>query len=168
MIICSTHAALARRPACSFSPLGIWIILACRSSIFFLTYSRYFFIISPLHSESPFTWFVTTWESQWITTLMAPTAIARSSPLTSASYSASLLVIGKLRRTVHLISSLSREWSTIPAPLAYLLDDPFMWILQWGCSFAPLALHVSEFRNEVSDHLPLNGSKWAVLYVEFT
>ena len=33
--------------------------------------------------------------------------------------------------------------------------------------FCPLALYVSEFCNEVSDHLPLNGSMWAVLYVEF-
>ena len=31
----------------------------------------------------------------------------------------------------------------------------------------PLALCVSEFHNEVSDHLPLNGSTWMVLYVKF-
>ena len=32
--------------------------------------------------------------------------------------------------------------------------------------FYPLAFHVSEFCNEVSDYLTLSGNTWAVLYVE--
>ena len=32
--------------------------------------------------------------------------------------------------------------------------------------FYPLAFHVSEFRNEVSDYLTLSGNTWVVLYVE--
>ena len=34
--------------------------------------------------------------------------------------------------------------------------------------FCPLVIHVSELYDEVNDHLPLNGSTWAVLYVEVT
>ena len=34
--------------------------------------------------------------------------------------------------------------------------------------FYPLTFHVNELYNEVSDHLPLNGSMRAVLYVELT
>ena len=33
--------------------------------------------------------------------------------------------------------------------------------------FFPLVFHVSELSNEVSDHLPLNGSTQAVLYIKF-
>ena len=44
-------------------------------------------------------------------------------------YFTSLLVVGKSRRTIHLISSPSRERSTMPTPLACLLDDLSMWIL---------------------------------------
>jgi len=42
------------------------------------------------------------------------------------------------------------------------MDSPF-----WNL-FYPLASYVSEFRNEVGDHLSLNGSVRAVLYVELT
>ena len=50
MTMCSVDTALARQLAYSFSPLGIWKILACRSSTFLFTCSRYFFILSPLQS----------------------------------------------------------------------------------------------------------------------
>ena len=50
MIMCSVDVALARWSIWSFSPLGIWTILACRSSTLFFTCFRYFFILSPLHS----------------------------------------------------------------------------------------------------------------------
>ena len=51
---------LARRLACLFSSLGIWTNLVWCLPTLFLTCSRYFFIHSPLHSYSPFTWLVTT------------------------------------------------------------------------------------------------------------
>ena len=63
--------------------------------------------------------------------------MARSILITSASYSASLLVVGKSRRIMHLISSPSREWSTMLAPPAYLLDDPSICTLHWGYCPAP-------------------------------
>ena len=44
-------------------------------------------------------------------------------------YFTSLLVVGKSRRTIHLISSPSRERSTMPTPPACLLNDLSMWIL---------------------------------------
>ena len=41
------------------------------------------------------------------------------------------------------------------------MDNPL------GMLLCPLAFHVGEFRDEVSDHLSLHGSARAVLYVEF-
>ena len=66
-----------------------------------------------------------------------PTALARSSLSTRASYSASLLVAGKSRQTIHSILSPSGEQSTIPTLPTCLLDNPSIWILHWGCSLAP-------------------------------
>ena len=59
-----------------------------------------------------------------MTTLMAPTDLARSRPAISASYSASLLVVEKSRRTVHSTISPSSDRSTTPTPSTCLLDDP--------------------------------------------
>ena len=73
-----------------------------------------------------------------MTTLVAPAALARSSPATRVSYVALLLVIGKLRRTMHSILSPSGERSTIPAPPACLLDNPSVCMLHQGHSSAPL------------------------------
>ena len=58
-------------------------------------------------------------------------------PASKVSYSASLLVVGKSSRTMHSISSPSREWSTIPTPPACLLDNLFVWILYWGYALTP-------------------------------
>ena len=57
-------------------------------------------------------------------TLVAPAALARSRPTTSASYSASLLVVGKSRQTMHSTVSPSSDSNTMLEPLACLLDDP--------------------------------------------
>ena len=73
-----------------------------------------------------------------MTTLVALTALARSSPATRASYSTSLLVVGKSRRTIHSILSPSGERSTIPALPACLLDDQSICMLHQGHSFASL------------------------------
>ena len=62
----------------------------------------------------------------------APVAFAK------ASYSASLLVLGKSRRIMHLTLSLFRLWSTIPALPAYLLEDLSMWMLHCGLDSTPL------------------------------
>ena len=56
--------------------------------------------------------------------LVAPAALARSRPATNASYSASLLVVGKLKRTMHLTTSPSGDSNTMLVPPACLLDDP--------------------------------------------
>ena len=58
-----------------------------------------------------------------MTTLVALAALARSRPATSASYSVSLLVVGKSRWTMHSIVSPSGDSSTTLAPPACLLDD---------------------------------------------
>ena len=72
-----------------------------------------------------------------MTKFAAPTALARSSPTTKASYSASLLVVGKSKRTMHSILSPSGLWSITLAPPACLLEDPSVWMLQCGISSAP-------------------------------
>ena len=74
-----------------------------------------------------------------MTTLATPAALARSRPATSASYSASLLVVGKSRRTIHSIVSPSGDSSTMPAAPAYLLDDLSVYMLHWGDSSASLS-----------------------------
>ena len=78
-IINSAEAALSRRSVRSFSSLGIWMNLTSRLSIRFFTSSRYFFILSLLHSYSPLIWLVITYESQCTITFPAPAAFARSS-----------------------------------------------------------------------------------------
>ena len=72
-------------------------------------------------------------------TLTALTALARSSLATKASYSTSLLVIGKLRWTIHSILSLSGERSTTSTPPTCLLDDLSVCILHRGYSSATLS-----------------------------
>ena len=74
-----------------------------------------------------------------MTTLAAPATLARSSPAISASYSDSLLVAGKSRQTIHSIASSSGDSNTMPAPLACLLEDPSVYMLQRGDSSAPLS-----------------------------
>ena len=75
-----------------------------------------------------------------MTTLTAPVALARSRPATNASYSTSLLVVGNSRRTIHSTVSPSGDNSTMPTPPpTYLLDDPFVYMLQWGDSSTPLS-----------------------------
>ena len=74
-----------------------------------------------------------------MTTLMDLATLARSRLATSALYSASLLVVGKSRRTIHSIVSLSSDSSTTPAPSACLLDDPSVCTLHKGDSSAPLS-----------------------------
>ena len=137
MSMCFAEAALVRRSAFSFSSLRIWTNLAYSLPTCLLTCSRYFFIFSPLNSKSSFTWLVTTWESQYTITLVAPVAVVRSNLATKVLYYASLFVVRKSRRTMHLISSPFGEWSITLASLACLLDDPFVWMLHWGYSSAP-------------------------------
>ena len=74
-----------------------------------------------------------------MTTLVTPAALARSRPATSASYSASLLVVGKSRRTIHSIVSPLGDNSTMSATPAYLLDDLSVCMLHWGDSSASLS-----------------------------
>ena len=55
-----------------------------------------------------------------MTMLVASMALAKSRPATHASYSTSLLVVGKLRQTMHSTVSPSGDSSMTPAPqLAY-------------------------------------------------
>ena len=58
-----------------------------------------------------------------MTTLVAPAALARSRLAISASYSASLLVVEKLRRIIHSTVSPSGDSSMTLAPPTCLLDD---------------------------------------------
>ena len=64
-----------------------------------------------------------------MTTLVALAALVRSRPATSASYSASLLVVGKSSRTMHSTVSPSSDSSLMSDPPACLLDDLFVCML---------------------------------------
>ena len=68
---------------------------------------------------------------------MAPTILVRSSLTTRVLYFTSLLVVGKLRWTMHSISSPYGERSIIPTPPACLLDNLSIYIFHWGYSSAP-------------------------------
>ena len=98
-----------------------------------------------------------------MTTLVAPAALARSSPAINASYSTSLLVVGKSRQTLHSTVSSSGDSSTTPAPPAYLLDDPSVCILHKGDSFAPLSSSLVNFAMKSTMICPLmvvHGRYW--------
>ena len=64
-------------------------------------------------------------------------AFTKSKPVTKTLYFASLLVVGKSRWIMHSILSPSGVWSTMPTPPACLLEDPSVWMLHYGISFAP-------------------------------
>ena len=55
----------------------------------------------------------------------------------------------------------------------YLLRQPTCWTTCL-CGYStedallPLAFHIGELRNEVSNYLSLYGTMWVVLYIEFT
>ena len=137
MIMYSTDVAFARRSTCLFSSLEIWTTWSeTRPFVSLLApgISSLFPLCIRSH-HSPGLWPP---ENRSIQPHLWPLmALARSSPTTRISYSASLLVTGKSRRTIHLILFPSGEQSIILAPPAYLLDNPPVWILHWGCSPAP-------------------------------
>ena len=54
-----------------------------------------------------------------------PTALAKLSPVSTASYLASLLAIGNWSWMVHSVTSSSKDCRTTPIPPACLLDDSF-------------------------------------------
>ena len=98
-----------------------------------------------------------------MTTFVAPAALARSSPAINASYSASLLVVGKSRQTLHSTVSPSGDSSTTPGPPAYLLDDPSVCMLHKGDSSAPLSSLLVNFPIESTMICPLmavHGRYW--------
>ena len=64
-----------------------------------------------------------------MTTDLALAALARLRLERTASYSASLLVVGNWKQIAHSIVSPSDDCSRIPAPLACWLDKPFIHII---------------------------------------
>ena len=96
-----------------------------------------------------------TWESQWMTTLVALAALARSSLATRASCFASLFMVRKSRQTIHSILSPFGEISTIPAPPACLFDNLSVCMLHWGHSFAPLPSPLVNFVMKSATTCPL-------------
>ena len=55
---------------------------------------------------------------------IAPRALVSLSPVSRASYSASLLVVAYCRRMAHLMMSPSGYSSIMPIPPAFYVDDP--------------------------------------------
>ena len=101
-----------------------------------------------------------------MTTLAAPIALARLSPAISASYSTSLLVVGKLRRTIHSTVSPSSDSNTAlapPPPPACLLGDPSVCMLHKEDSSAPLSLSLVNYAMKSTMICPLmavSGQYW--------
>ena len=59
-----------------------------------------------------------------MTTNDASIASAKSRPISTASYLASLLVVRNWRQTTHVIKSPSGDCKTTPIPSVHRLDEP--------------------------------------------
>ena len=85
-------ASFARESACAFWDLGIWTNVNLSN---FLTNSftccKYIFMPSSLASNSPFTCSNISWKSEKVDNIFAPASWQILSPMSNASYSASLL-----------------------------------------------------------------------------
>ena len=70
---------------------------------------------------------------------VAPRALASLSPVSRASYSASLLVVAYCRHLARLMTLPSGDFNITPTPLAFFVDDPFIWIVHLDtCSSSSL------------------------------
>ena len=100
-----------------------------------------------------------------MTTLAAPIALARLSPAISASYSTSLLVVGKLRRTIHSTVSPSSDSNTAlaPPPSGLSVGRSVRMYAPQRRLFCPLVLVVGKFCYEVHNDLSFDGGPWAIL-----
>ena len=87
---------------------------------------RYFTILSSFASYSPLTCPTTNCESLWTFSVVAPNTLAMRRPMSKASYSTSLLVVGYWSRMACFSSLPSGVLKTIPTPSAPLTDDPSM------------------------------------------
>ena len=70
---------------------------------------------------------------------LASNTLARLNPVKSALYSASLLVVGLCNLTAYFRISPSSDMRTTPAPLAFVVADPFVWTIYvffWGSYFS--------------------------------
>ena len=79
-----------------------------------------------------------------------PTALAKLSPVSTASYLASLLAVGNWSRMVHSMTSSSKDCRTTPIPLACLLDDSSVQTFH-GAAPLPSALFVINFVTKLAN-----------------
>jgi hypothetical protein len=75
---------------------------------------------------------------------VAPSILASLSPVSRASYSASLLVVVYCRRMACLMMSPSGDFSIMPIPPAFFVDDPSIWAVHLDvcCSSSSLVRHL--------------------------
>ena len=92
---------------------------------------KYCCMRSSLASLSPLTCPTTSWESLCIFNLVAPSIWASFSPVSRASYSASLLVIVYCSHTARSMMSPSGNSSIMPILLAFFVDNPSMWVVHF-------------------------------------
>ena len=109
-------------------PLSDWFI--CTTEKFWNVYAmsftlhKYYTITYSLVSYCPRNCWTINWELLWAINYVISNFCANLIPTINASYSATLLVLGKTNHREYSNISPSGGTSTIPAPLPYELDAP--------------------------------------------
>lgn len=118
------YASLVNMSASSLSQCGTHYILKCPNPDFsFSTMDKYCFIRLSFAPYSPCTYPTTSWELLLTLTLLAPSTLARHSPVIIALYSTSLLVTLNLNLMVYL-SFLFSSVTETTAHAALLVEKP--------------------------------------------
>jgi hypothetical protein len=116
---------LARESARSLSSRGTLVTITFSKDLSIsCTLDKYRFIFSPRASYSPRICPTTTYESLLTSRILTPSSRATSMPEMTASYSASLLLVGKASFIANSRCSPSRFISTTPTILLLLVEDP--------------------------------------------
>ena len=127
----SAEALRATSSASVFWSRGIWTNSAWRKVLTsWFTNLRYFCILVSFASKSPLTCPMMSYELLLSTIFSTLSALDILSPISKASYSASLLVIGNLSWAPYLRTSFSGEVMTMPALPPFCVDNPSVFIVQ--------------------------------------
>lgn len=127
---------------------------------------KFLFICSSLAFHIPFTWPMIFCESPWITTNLAPNALAKSKLLIRVSYSALLLVVWNYRRMTYSRQSLLGNCKITLTPLAFWVDEPSTWTILCPRVFSLLTMNWSELRNEIRKYLAFYSFSWSILHIK--
>ena len=159
----SEEANFAKVSASIFCSRGIWTMTtSLKLVMMLLTRIRYFLILSSFASYSPLTCPTTSCESLCTFNVVTPNTLAMRRPMSRASYSASLLVLGYWSQTVCFRNLPSGVLKTIPTPPAPLTDDPSILTSYFSFGF-PLSCGGSSFA--VVNSAMKSARAWALIVV---